>query len=355
MSRASGSKEKSGGLETATTKDIFLTRLLEVRNLAAHFYTQNGVVKAVNSISYELEEGDTLGIVGESGCGKSVSVLCLLRLIPDPPGKIVGGEILFQGRDLLTLSNEEMRRVRWAEIAMIFQDPLTALNPVLTVGFQIVEPLKLHQRMSTRQAKDRAAELLDLVGIPNARARLDDYPHQFSGGMRQRVMIAMALSCNPRLLIADEPTTALDVTIQAQTIDLVKRLQQQFGMAVIWISHDLGVIAGLAKRVIVMYAGYVIEEAGVEDLYSNPSHPYTIGLLRSMPQLNQEREAQLTSIPGQPPNPAALGPGCPFAVRCSYAVEKCQHENPPLEVIGEGHQVACWEKDKVKGDWQGAS
>jgi oligopeptide transport system ATP-binding protein len=312
-------------------------------------------VKAVNSISYELDEGDTLGIVGESGCGKSVSVLCLLRLIPDPPGKIVSGEILFRGRDLLQFSEEEMRQTRWSEIAMVFQDPLTALNPVLTVGFQIAEPLKLHERMSTREARDRVVELLDLVGIPNSRGRLDDYPHQFSGGMRQRVMIAMALSCNPRLLIADEPTTALDVTIQAQTIDLVKRLQDQLGMAVIWISHDLGVIAGLAKRVIVMYAGHVIEEASVEDLYASPSHPYTIGLLSSMPQLNQEREVQLASIPGQPPNPVDLGPGCPFAARCGYVVDNCHQDNPVLETIEEGHRVACWETDRVKGAYAGVS
>ena len=232
-----------------------MTHLLEIRNLTVHFYTREGVVQAVNGISYALDEGETVGIVGESGCGKSVSTLSIMRLIPNPPGKIVAGEILFKGTDLLKLSHEEMRSVRWAQIAMVFQDPLTYLNPVLTVGFQIGEALKLHQGMTAAAARDRAAQLLDMVGIPDPASRLDDYPHQFSGGMRQRAMIAMALSCDPLLLIADEPTTALDVTVQSQIVDLVKRLQKQLGMAVIWITHDLGVIARLAQRVIVMYAG----------------------------------------------------------------------------------------------------
>jgi oligopeptide transport system ATP-binding protein len=245
--------------------------LLEIRNLTTRFYTQDGVVHAVNGISYCLAEGDTLGIVGESGCGKSVSMLSVMRLIPDPPGKIEDGQVIFYDRDLLKLSEEEMRYVRGAEIAMIFQDPMTSLNPVLTVGFQIGEALKLHQGMNNTQARERASELLSLVGIPNATERLDDYPHQFSGGMRQRAMIAMALSCNPLLLIADEPTTALDVTIQAQIIDLVKRLQEQLGMAVIWITHDLGVVARLAKRVIVMYAGYIIEDASVKEAPAIPT------------------------------------------------------------------------------------
>jgi len=328
-----------------------LASLLEVHNLTTRFYTQDGIVHAVNGISYSLDEGETLGIVGESGCGKSVSVLSLMRLIPDPPGKIVDGEVFFYGRDLLRLSEEEMRRVRGAEIAMVFQDPMTSLNPVLTVGFQITEALKLHQGMSDKEARDRAAELLTMVGIPQARERLDDYPHQFSGGMRQRAMIAMALSCNPMLLIADEPTTALDVTIQAQIIDLVKRLQEKLGMAVIWITHDLGVVARLTQRVIVMYAGYIIEEAPVKELYGSPRHPYTIGLLGSLPRLDEAPGTKLLSIPGQPPDLVAPPPGCPFAPRCQYATERCLQENPSLEPVGDGHRVACWEKAQTEGVW----
>jgi oligopeptide transport system ATP-binding protein len=326
-----------------------LTKLLEVQNLTTRFFTQDGVVQAVNGISYDLEEGETLGIVGESGCGKSVSVLSIMRLIPDPPGKITDGEVRFMGRDLLKISDDEMRRVRGAEIAMVFQDPMTFLNPVLTVGFQIMETLKLHQGMDNKMARERAAELLSLVGLPNANERLDDYPHQFSGGMRQRAIIAMALSCNPQLLIADEPTTALDVTIQAQIIDLVKRLQEHMGMAVIWITHDLGVVARLTKRVIVMYAGYIIEEASVKDLYGYPRHPYTIGLLGSLPRLDEAPGTKLISIPGQPPDQVALPQGCPFAPRCDYVVERCTQENPGLETVGIKHTVACWEKDKTKG------
>ena len=325
-----------------------MAHLLEIRNLTTHFHAREGTVKAVNGISFELNEGETLGIVGESGCGKSVSMLSVLRLIQDPPGKIVDGEIHFNGRDLLGLSEEQMRRVRWAEIAMIFQDPLTSLNPVLTVGFQITEVLKLHRGMREAEAREQATELLNMVGIPGSTHRLDDYPHQFSGGMRQRVMIAMALSCQPMLLIADEPTTALDVTIQAQIIDLVKRLQEKLGMAVVWISHDLGVIASLARRVIVMYAGCIIEEAEVEDLYGSPRHPYTIGLLESLPRFDEAPGAKLFSIPGQPPNLAFLPEGCPFAPRCGYAVDRCGREVPPLEGVHPGHKVACWEKDKTE-------
>jgi oligopeptide transport system ATP-binding protein len=326
-----------------------LTKLLEVQNLTTKFFTQDGVVEAVNGISYDLEPGETLGIVGESGCGKSVSVLSIMRLIPDPPGKITDGEVRFLGRDLLKLSDDEMRRVRGAEIAMVFQDPMTFLNPVLTVGFQIMEALKLHQGMDNNEARERAAEVLGLVGIPNADERLDDYPHQFSGGMRQRAIIAMALSCNPQLLIADEPTTALDVTIQAQIMELVKRLQEQLGMAVIWITHDLGVVARLTKRVIVMYAGYIIEEASVKDLYGYPRHPYTIGLLGSLPRLDEAPGTKLFSIPGQPPDQIALPQGCPFAPRCDYVMERCTQENPGLETVGIKHTVACWAKDKTKG------
>jgi oligopeptide transport system ATP-binding protein len=330
-----------------------LSSLLEIRNLTTRFYTQDGVVKAVNGISYSLEEGETLGIVGESGCGKSVSMLSVMRLIPDPPGKIEDGEVIFYGRDLLKLSDEEMRHVRGAEIAMVFQDPMTSLNPVLTVGFQIEEALKLHQGMDDAQAKERANELLSLVGIPNAADRLDDYPHQFSGGMRQRAMIAMGLSCNPLLLIADEPTTALDVTIQAQIIDLVKRLQEQLGMAVIWITHDLGVVARLTQRVIVMYAGYIIEEAPVKVVYGTPRHPYTIGLLGSLPRLDGAPGTALFSIPGQPPDLVDLPGGCPFAARCNYVTERCRQENPTLEMVDHKHQVACWERDKTEGVWGG--
>ncbi|RLC65011.1 MAG: peptide ABC transporter ATP-binding protein [Chloroflexi bacterium] len=326
-----------------------MANLLEIRDLKTQFFTQDGVVHAVNGISYDLQEGECLGIVGESGCGKSVSVLSVMRLIPDPPGKIVGGEINFRGRNLRQLSEEEMRHVRGAEMAMVFQEPMTSLNPVLTIGFQIVEALKLHQGMNTKEARERAAELLAMVGIPQAADRLDDYPHQFSGGMRQRVMIAMALSCSPSLLIADEPTTALDVTIQAQIVDLVKRLRDKLGMAVIWITHDLGVIARLAERVIVMYAGYIVEEAEVKELYGYPRHPYTIGLLGSLPRLDVRIDAKLTSVRGQPPDLVYLPPGCPFAPRCDYSAERCESEMPSLEAVGVGHKVACWEKDKTEG------
>ena len=328
-----------------------MSALMEIKNLTTRFYTQDGVVQAVNNISYELEEGETLGVVGESGCGKSVSMLSVMRLIPDPPGKIEAGEVLFFGRDLLKIPDDEMRRVRGADIAMIFQDPMTSLNPVLTVGFQIVEALKLHQEMSTREARERTAELLSIVGIPDAVERLDDYPHQFSGGMRQRAMIAMGLSCSPKLLIADEPTTALDVTIQAQIIDLVKRLQEQLGMAVIWITHDLGVVARLTRRVVVMYAGYIIEDALVKDLYASPRHPYTIGLLGSLPRLDEAPGTKLLSIPGQPPDLVALPDGCPFAARCGFAADQCLAENPVLELVGHDHKVACWEHERTKGVW----
>jgi oligopeptide transport system ATP-binding protein len=331
---------------------VDLSSLLEIRNLTTRFFTQDGVVHAVNGISYDLDEGEILGIVGESGCGKSVSMLSLMRLIPQPPGKITDGQINFYGRDLLKLTEAEMRRVRGAEVAMVFQDPMTFLNPVLTVGFQITEALKLHQGMDDAQANERAAELLSLVGIPNASDRLDDYPHQFSGGMRQRGMIAMALSCNPMLLIADEPTTALDVTIQAQIIDLVRRLQAQLGMAVIWITHDLGVVARLAQRVIVMYAGYIVEEANIIDLYGTPRHPYTIGLLGSLPRMDRVQGRELYSIPGQPPDLIDLPQGCPFEPRCTFATEHCVEANPVLESVGPGHRVACWESAMTEGVWR---
>ena len=319
-----------------------MSALLEVKGLKTRFYTQDGVVHAVNGISYTLDEGETLGIVGESGCGKSVSVLSLLRLIPEPPGKIVGGEALFEGRDLLKMDPEELRHVRGRKIAMVFQDPMTSLNPVLTIGQQVGEALELHLGMSKREARKRTIELLEMVGIPEAAERVDDYPHQFSGGMRQRVMIAMALSCNPMILIADEPTTALDVTIQAQIIDLVKRLQDEIGMAVIWITHDLGVVAGLVEKVIVMYAGHIVERASVKDLYHDPRHPYTIGLLGSVPRLDEKRKRRLFSMKGLPPDLINLPPCCPFAPRCDYVIDRCLKEMPPLEPVAPGHEIACW-------------
>jgi oligopeptide transport system ATP-binding protein len=322
--------------------------LLEIRDLTTRFYTEDGVVNAVNGISYNLDEGETLGVVGESGCGKSVHALSIMRLIPIPPGKIEKGQVLFRGQNLLDLEEDEMRKVRGGKIGMIFQDPMTSLNPVLTVGFQIMEALQLHQGMDKREAQERSAELLDLVGIPQAGDRLDDYPHQFSGGMRQRAMIAMGLSCNPSILIADEPTTALDVTIQAQITELVKDLQDKIGMAVIWITHDLGVVAGLAQRVNVMYAGYIIESGPVGLIYGNPHHPYTVGLLGSLPNPDDPPGAELYSIPGEPPDLLDLAPGCPFYPRCTYHVDRCLHEMPPLEKIEAGHFVACWEKEKVR-------
>ena len=316
--------------------------LLEVSGLKTQFFTQDGVVKAVDGISFHVDEGETLGIAGESGCGKSVSVLSVMRLIPQPPGKIMDGEVLFEGQDLLKVSDDEIRRVRGNKIAMIFQDPMTSLNPVLTIGRQIGEALELHMGMNRGEARQRSAELLTMVGIPEALARLDDYPHQFSGGMRQRAMIAMGLACNPQLLIADEPTTALDVTIQAQIVDLVKRLRDNIGTAVIWITHDLGVLAGLADRMMIMYAGTVVEEAPVKEVYGDPRHPYTLGLLGSLPRLDEVRKEKLQSIEGLPPDLIDLPPGCPFEPRCVYAIERCRVERPLLEPVGPRHRIACW-------------
>ncbi len=330
-----------------------MTVLMEVKNLVTKFHTEEGTVHAVNGISYTLQEGETLGVVGESGCGKSVHALSIMGLIPQPPGDIPEGEVFFRGRDLLKLSKNQQRLVRGAEIAMVFQDPMTSLNPVLTVGRQITEALRLHLGMDNEQARARAAELLSMVGIPSARDRLDDYPHQFSGGMRQRAMIAMALSCNPQLLIADEPTTALDVTIQAQILDLVRRLRDKIGMAIIWISHDLGVVAGLADTVQVMYAGYIVERGKAKEVYGDARHPYTIGLLGSLPRLDQKNE-KLFSIKGAPPDMRFLPKGCPFAPRCPFRIEKCE-ENPPLMQVPDGapgHVMACWvdvRKEKERG------
>ncbi len=315
--------------------------IVEISNLRTVFNTQDGVVHAVNGISFTLGEGETLGIVGESGCGKSVSMLSLMRLLPQT-AEIKADKLNFFGRNLLEFSSEEMHHVRGSQIAMIFQDPMTSLNPVLTIGFQLKEPLKLHLGLSDQKAEERAAELLQLVGIPEPRNRLSDYPHQFSGGMRQRAMIAMALSCNPALLIADEPTTALDVTIQAQIVELVKQLREQFGQALIWITHDLGVVARLAERVIVMYAGFIVEDAAVEELYHNPRHPYTKALLRSLPRVDSTRAEMLDTIEGLPPDLIALPHGCPFAARCGFVVDKCRQENPALQELLPRHKVACW-------------
>ncbi|MFQ5880982.1 MAG: ABC transporter ATP-binding protein [Candidatus Methylomirabilales bacterium] len=322
--------------------------LLEVKGLRTHFFTLEGVVKAVDGVSYDVQEGETIAVVGESGCGKSVSALSIMRLIPYPPGRIVAGEILFNGTDLLTLNDEEMRQVRGKEIAMVFQEPMTSLNPALTIGRQLTETLEAHLDMSASDAQGRAAELLRLVGISEPERRLTQYPHQFSGGMRQRVMIAMALSCDPKLILADEPTTALDVTIQAQILELMKELSQRFGVAMVIITHNLGVVARYADRVNVMYAGKVIEHGPSHKIYHNPRHPYTLGLLRSVPRLDQPRKAKLDPIDGQPPDLANLPSGCSFRPRCKFAIDKCAHEVPPLMQVDTGHLSACWVADALE-------
>jgi oligopeptide transport system ATP-binding protein len=320
-----------------------MARLLEVTDLQTEFNTSDGIVKAVNGISYTLDEAEIIGIVGESGSGKSVSVLSLLQLLPQPPARIKGGTAVFDGRDLLQMSDSEIRTVRGNQIAIIFQDPMTSLNPVLKIGKQIGEALQLHLGMTEEQARRRSIELLNHVGIPMAEERVDQYPHQLSGGMRQRVMIALGLSCSPRLLIADEPTTALDVTIQAQIIALVRRLQAETGMAIIWITHDLGVVAGLADKVIVMYSGHVVEYAAVDDLFEDTRHPYTEGLLASLPDIGADNAEELKTVRGTPPDLTRLPPGCPFAPRCDYVMEKCRQEAPPLMPMGgPNHYAACW-------------
>src|SRR5690242_20042621 len=303
-----------------------MASLLRVKDLQTAFFTEEGIVNAVNGVSYEVNEGETLALVGESGCGKSVSALSILRLIPNPPGKIVGGEIMFDGQDLLKMDEEEIRHVRGNRIAMVFQEPMTSLNPVLTIGRQLTEALELHLKMDHSSSSKRAAELLEMVGIPSAASRLNDYPHQFSGGMRQRVMIAMALSCNPKLLLADEPTTALDVTIQAQILEIMARLSRELGTAVVIITHNLGVVARYADRVNVMYAGKVVETASAKDLYANPRHPYTIGLLKSVPRLDQGRKDRLVPIEGAPPDLVNPPAGCNFVPRCAYKIDKCMSE-----------------------------
>ena len=323
-----------------------MATLLEVKDLSTYFFTPEGVVKAVDSISYDLQEGETLGLVGESGCGKSVSALSIMRLI-QRPGRTVAGEVTFNGQDLLALDDSEMRRIRGKDMAMIFQEPMTSLNPVLTIGKQLTEALMLHLGLDQNAANDRAGDLLEMVGIPEGRGRLGDYPHQFSGGMRQRVMIAMALSCDPKMLIADEPTTALDVTIQAQILELVKKLGEETGTAVLIITHNLGVVARYADRVNVMYAGKIIERGTAREIYTNPRHPYTIGLLNSVPRLDEPRKEQLAPIEGSPPDLIGLPVGCAFRPRCKYAIDRCAVEYPPLLEVAEGHTAACWVSDQL--------
>ena len=335
-----------------------MASLLEVNNLRTHFFTEEGVVRAVDGVTWHLDEGETLGLVGESGCGKSVTAMSILKLIPNPPGRIVEGEINFDGRDLLKISDAEMRDVRGNDIAMVFQEPMTSLNPVLTIGAQIRESLQLHLGLNDDEANQRAIELLELVGIPEAELRVKDYPHQFSGGMRQRVMIAMALSCNPKLLIADEPTTALDVTIQAQILEIMANLSKEFGTAVLVITHNLGVVARYADRVNVMYAGEIVESGSAIDVFKRAKHPYAVGLLESVPRLDETEHKRLATIQGQPPLLVDPIPGCAFEPRCAWAIEKCKSEKPPLEMKDTGHLAACWrdpnvdERTRVEEDLQ---
>ncbi len=316
--------------------------VIEVTDLKTVFHTQDGTVYAVNGLSFQLQPGELLGVVGESGCGKSVTMMSLLKLLPMPPAEIVSGKVLFQGNDLLHTDEEALRKVRGGQIGFIFQDPMTSLNPVFTIGFQIMEPLREHLGLDNNAARARAIELLELVGIPSAGDRLRDFPHQFSGGMRQRVVIAIALACDPKLLIADEPTTALDVTVQAQILEIVRELRQKLGMAIIWITHDLGVVAGIADRVAVMYGGFIVEYAQVSTLFEAPKHPYTIALLETLPGINKDGEHRLMSISGQAPNLVNKPQSCPFAPRCKYAFDRCLGENPMLELRSNDHKVACW-------------
>ena len=318
--------------------------VLSVRDVRTRFRTQGGgMVHAVNGISFDLHEGELLGVVGESGSGKSVTMLSLLKLLPMPPAEIASGQALLEGEDLLALDPARLRHVRGAKVGFIFQDPMASLNPVLSVGYQLTEPLRTHLGLSRRAARQRAAALLEGVGIPAAESRLGDFPHQFSGGMRQRVMIAMALACDPKVLIADEPTTALDATIQAQILDLLQRLRRERGMAIVWITHDLGVVAGLADRVMVMYGGQAVERADVRSLYAKPQHPYTRSLLRALPKLEGGSSGErLASIPGQPPMLTHAPEACAFAPRCAHAFDRCRAENPALAPVADGHEVACW-------------
>ena len=327
--------------------------ILRVRDLKAYFDTDRGLFKAVDGISFDVGAGKTVGLVGESGCGKSVTSLSIMGLIPMPPGRIDGGEILFEGQDILKLSRDDRRQLRGGKMSMIFQEPMTSLNPVHTVGQQIIECVRAHTPMTNEAARKRAIEMLDLVRIPSAASRIDDYPHHMSGGMRQRVMIAMALSCDPHLLIADEPTTALDVTIQAQILDLLRDLQSRLGMAILIITHDLGVIAELADEVVVMYAGRIVETAPVQALFGDPQHPYTIGLLGSIPRLDVDRE-RLSTIEGTVPSPANQPKGCRFSPRCPFADRRCRDEQPPLVELGPQHRAACW-KAPIELNWGAAA
>ena len=322
-----------------------MTSFLEVRDLKTYFFSSGGVAKAVDGIDLDVKKAETLGLVGESGCGKTVLALSIMRLVPYPPGRIVSGQIIFKDKALLRLDPETMRQIRGNEISMIFQEPMTSLNPVYTIGDQIAEAIKLHQRLNKKKTKEKVIEILDLVGIPDPSKRFKDYPHQLSGGMRQRVMIAMALSCQPDLLIADEPTTALDVTIQAQILDLMESLKEKIKMSVIMITHDLGVIAEIAQKVMVMYAGHVVEKAPVRDLFHNPLHPYTIGLLGSLPRLDETKTSQgrLKAIRGMVPDLLRMPPGCSFAPRCDWVKQHCRENEPLLKELRHGHFVSCWE------------
>jgi peptide/nickel transport system ATP-binding protein len=319
-------------------------RLLEIKGLKTYFYTDEGVVRAVDGVDLHIDKGETLGVVGESGCGKTVTALSIMRLIPMPPGRIVEGQVLYQGRDLVTLPPSQMRKVRGKEISMVFQEPMTSLNPVFTIGEQIAEAIRLHEGLGRRDAMDKTVEMLKIVHMANPERRVKEYPHQLSGGMRQRVMIAMALSCNPKLLIADEPTTALDVTIQAQILDLLNELKAKLGMAVMLITHDMGVIAETAQRVVVMYAAKVVEEAPVKELFKEPLHPYTQGLLRSIPRIDlaATKKQRLEAIPGVVPSLIDVPPGCRFAPRCQYVKPMYTEKEPPLKEVRPGHKVACW-------------
>ena len=324
-----------------------MTKLLEVKNLTTQFFTTSGVVQAVDNVSFDIDEGETVAVVGESGCGKSVSALSILRLIPWPPGKIVGGSIHFGGKDLLALSDEEIRTIRGREISMVFQEPMTSLNPVLSIGLQLTETMEHHLGISNSEAHQKAVELLGMVGISEPTRRLSQYPHHLSGGMRQRVMIALALSCEPKLIIADEPTTALDVTIQAQILELMKNLTKQMGVALIVITHNLGVVARYADRVNVMYAGKLVEMGQAREIYHDPHHPYTLGLLASVPRMDQPRGTRLIPIDGQPPDLTLLDSGCAFRPRCRFAVDQCATEIPPLQTVDNEHASACWRVSEI--------
>jgi oligopeptide/dipeptide ABC transporter ATP-binding protein len=349
LNQAEAIEKQGGGSASAPGRPI-----LEIEDLQTHFFTPAGAIRAVDGVSYSLRSGETLGVVGESGCGKSVTALSILRLVANPPGRIVGGAIRFEGTNLLDLTETEMERIRGNDISMIFQEPMTSLNPLMTVGRQISEAIVLHQGLSQRDATDQATEMLRRVHIPEPERRVHAYPHQLSGGMRQRVMIAMALSCNPKVLIADEPTTALDVTIQAQILDLMRELQDTLGTAIILITHDMGVVAETADRVVVMYAGRKVEEASVDDLFERPGHPYTKGLLGSIPSLDvaarsNTNRARLTEIKGMVPSLANLPKGCSFAARCSFATDECRAAYPPLVQHEPGHFIACWYADRLLG------